>query len=252
MGRGRIEIRKIENLNSRQVTFSKRRSGLLKKARELSILCEAEVAVIIFSSTGKLYEFSSASMEHTLARYSRGLDLDSLEHPQDEHTTQQEQVDVNALKEELVKLRLSYLRMLGKELDGLSFNELQLLEDQLSEGVLSVKDKKDELLLEQLQKSRFQEQKVMLENEALRKQLEEVQRSSKSPFLEFSPLATRFSLTDSKDVSTSSSEENEDSDTCLHLGACRVGIGLVSVSWVIEWKQELAAGFDTANVKASK
>lgn len=59
MGRGKIEIKRIENLNSRQVTFSKRRNGLLKKAKELSVLCDAEVAVIVFSSTGKLYEFSS-------------------------------------------------------------------------------------------------------------------------------------------------------------------------------------------------
>lgn len=60
MGRGKIEIKKIENINSRQVTFSKRRAGLLKKAKELSVLCDAEVGVIIFSSTGKLYEFSSS------------------------------------------------------------------------------------------------------------------------------------------------------------------------------------------------
>ncbi|MBA0771364.1 hypothetical protein Gotri_019833, partial [Gossypium trilobum] len=59
MGRGKIEIKKIENLNSRQVTFSKRRNGLLKKAKELSILCDAEVGVIIFSSTGKVYQWSS-------------------------------------------------------------------------------------------------------------------------------------------------------------------------------------------------
>lgn len=61
MGRGKIEIKRIENLNSRQVTFSKRRNGLLKKAKELSVLCDAEVGVIVFSSTGKLYEFSSSS-----------------------------------------------------------------------------------------------------------------------------------------------------------------------------------------------
>jgi hypothetical protein len=60
MGRGKIEIKRIDNLNSRQVTFSKRRTGLLKKARELSVLCEADVAVIIFSSTGKLYDYSSS------------------------------------------------------------------------------------------------------------------------------------------------------------------------------------------------
>ncbi len=59
MGRGKIEIKKIENPTSRQVTFSKRRGGLLKKAHELAVLCDAEVALIVFSSTGKLFEFSS-------------------------------------------------------------------------------------------------------------------------------------------------------------------------------------------------
>ncbi|KAJ0077851.1 hypothetical protein Patl1_37067 [Pistacia atlantica] len=59
MGRGKIVIRRIDNSTSRQVTFSKRRNGLLKKARELSILCDAEVGLIIFSSTSKLYEYSS-------------------------------------------------------------------------------------------------------------------------------------------------------------------------------------------------
>lgn len=59
MGRGKIVIQRIDNTTSRQVTFSKRRNGLLKKAKELAILCDAEVGLIIFSSTGKLYEFSS-------------------------------------------------------------------------------------------------------------------------------------------------------------------------------------------------
>jgi len=60
MGRGRIEIKKIENTTSRQVTFSKRRGGLLKKAHELAVLCDAEVALVIFSSTGKLFEYASS------------------------------------------------------------------------------------------------------------------------------------------------------------------------------------------------
>ena len=60
MGRGKIVIKRIEDSTSRQVTFSKRRNGLLKKARELSILCDAQVGVIVFSSTGKLYEYGSS------------------------------------------------------------------------------------------------------------------------------------------------------------------------------------------------
>ncbi|KAG7982640.1 hypothetical protein I3843_04G063200 [Carya illinoinensis] len=53
MVRGKIQMKRIENTTSRQVTFSKRRNGLLKKAFELSVLCEAEVAVIVFSQKGK-------------------------------------------------------------------------------------------------------------------------------------------------------------------------------------------------------
>jgi len=61
MGRGRVELKRIENKINRQVTFAKRRNGLLKKAYELSVLCEAEVALIIFSNRGKLFEFCSTS-----------------------------------------------------------------------------------------------------------------------------------------------------------------------------------------------
>lgn len=60
MVRGKTQMKRIENAASRQVTFSKRRNGLLKKAFELSVLCDAEVALIVFSNTGKLYEFSSS------------------------------------------------------------------------------------------------------------------------------------------------------------------------------------------------
>lgn len=60
MVRGKVEMKRIENATSRQVTFSKRRNGVLKKAYELSVLCDAEVAVIIFSQKGRLYEFASS------------------------------------------------------------------------------------------------------------------------------------------------------------------------------------------------
>ncbi|XP_043705659.1 agamous-like MADS-box protein MADS2 [Telopea speciosissima] len=61
MGRGRVELKRIENKINRQVTFTKRRNGVLKKAYELSVLCNAEVALILFSTRGKLYEFCSSS-----------------------------------------------------------------------------------------------------------------------------------------------------------------------------------------------
>lgn len=60
MGRAKIEIKRIDNATNRQVTFSKRRNGLLKKAYELSVLCDADVAVIMFSPTGKLFEYANS------------------------------------------------------------------------------------------------------------------------------------------------------------------------------------------------
>ncbi|CAI0447308.1 unnamed protein product [Linum tenue] len=67
MGRGRVELKRIENKVNRQVTFAKRRNGLLKKAYELSLLCDAEVALIIFSNRGKLCEFCSTPRSVLLA-----------------------------------------------------------------------------------------------------------------------------------------------------------------------------------------
>lgn len=69
MGRGRVQLKRIENKINRQVTFSKRRSGLLKKAHEISVLCDAEVALIVFSAKGKLVEYSTDSWYQTLLSF---------------------------------------------------------------------------------------------------------------------------------------------------------------------------------------
>lgn len=74
MGRRKIDIRYIEDERNRQVTFTKRRNGLLKKARELSILCGAEIAVVIFSSVAgqtRLHDYSSHNITKTLSRLSQ-------------------------------------------------------------------------------------------------------------------------------------------------------------------------------------
>ncbi|KAA3457532.1 floral homeotic protein PMADS 1-like isoform X3 [Gossypium australe] len=73
MGRGKIEIKKIENATNRQVTYSKRRNGLFKKAQELTVLCDAKVSLIMFSSTGKFHEFLSPNTSQRM-----GGDLNEL------------------------------------------------------------------------------------------------------------------------------------------------------------------------------
>ena len=62
MARQKIQIKKIDNTAARQVTFSKRRRGLFKKAQDISILCDAEIALIVFSAAGKLFEYSSSRL----------------------------------------------------------------------------------------------------------------------------------------------------------------------------------------------
>ncbi|KAK1311250.1 MADS-box transcription factor 26 [Acorus calamus] len=70
MGRGKVKLRRIENIAHRQVTFCKRRAGLLKKARELSVLCDAEIGLIIFSTNGKLYELATkGTMKELIEKY---------------------------------------------------------------------------------------------------------------------------------------------------------------------------------------
>ena len=54
----KLQIKKIENTTNRQVTFSKRRNGLIKKAYELSVLCDVDVALIMFSPSGRVSLFS--------------------------------------------------------------------------------------------------------------------------------------------------------------------------------------------------
>ncbi|KAI0515800.1 hypothetical protein KFK09_008468 [Dendrobium nobile] len=68
-GRRKIEIKRIEEEQKRQVCFSKRRQGLFKKASELSTLCGVEVAVIVFSPAGKPYFFGQPSVDHVLNHF---------------------------------------------------------------------------------------------------------------------------------------------------------------------------------------
>ncbi|KAK6143187.1 hypothetical protein DH2020_023535 [Rehmannia glutinosa] len=150
MGRGKIEIKKIENTNSRQVTFSKRRLGLFKKAKELAILCDADVAVIIFSNTGKLFEFSSSSMKRIISRYMKCLDAKQV--PTGENEPEEEQPnETDVLKEEIEKLKLKQLRLLGKDFTGMGLQELHALERQLNEGLWCIKDRKEKVLLQELE-----------------------------------------------------------------------------------------------------
>nr|XP_010917558.1 agamous-like MADS-box protein AGL9 homolog [Elaeis guineensis]AAQ03224.1 MADS box transcription factor [Elaeis guineensis] len=173
MGRGRVELKRIENKINRQVTFAKRRNGLLKKAYELSVLCDAEVALIIFSNRGKLYEFcSSSSMMKTLERYQK-CNYGAPETNIISRETQSSQQEYLKLKARAEALQRSQRNLLGEDLGPLSSKELEQLERQLDASLKQIRSTRTQYMLDQLADLQRKEQMLCEANKSLRRRLEE-------------------------------------------------------------------------------
>jgi hypothetical protein len=87
MGRHKIEIKKITNPRGRHVTFNKRKNGLIKKAMELSLLCDCQIALVIFEKRSEktnpserlsLVQYATKDMDDILLRYSNKEPTQSL------------------------------------------------------------------------------------------------------------------------------------------------------------------------------
>ncbi|XVE78579.1 hypothetical protein DITRI_Ditri13aG0157300 [Diplodiscus trichospermus] len=174
MGRGRVELKRIENKINRQVTFAKRRNGLLKKAYELSVLCDAEVALIVFSTRGKLYEFcSSASMLTTLDRYQK-CSYGTMEVSKPSKELESSYREYLKLKGRHEALQRTQRNLLGEDLGPLNSKELEQLEHQLDSSLKQVRSIKTQYMLDQLSDLQNKEQMLMEANRALSIKLEEI------------------------------------------------------------------------------
>ncbi|PPR91170.1 hypothetical protein GOBAR_AA29525 [Gossypium barbadense] len=144
MGRGKVQLKRIENPTNRQVTFSKRRNGLLKKAFELSILCDAEVALLIFSSSGKVYQFASHDMDRTVAKYRREVGLPDSSNPQF-RTMEFWRSEIDELNRSINTLEARLKHLSGEDILALGMRDLKQLERQLKIGVERVRSRKVKL-----------------------------------------------------------------------------------------------------------
>jgi len=178
MGRGKIEIKKIDNSVHRQVTFCKRRGGLMKKAYELSVLCDAEVALIVFSSRGKLYELGASnsngnSMRSILERYQKCAQ--TAKHINFSNNTSQEKMrqEVHLLRQQIDQLKLTNRYLMGEGLGSVTFEELTQLENRLQRGINQVRSKKNELMLEEIKDLQNKEHQLRMNNMMLQGKLDE-------------------------------------------------------------------------------
>lgn len=175
--RGKIEMKRIENATSRQVTFSKRRNGLLKKAYELSVLCDAEVALIIFSQKGRPSEFSSSNMQKTIEKYCQykkdeHIDIIGVEqYMQDETDNTGIEQYMQHLKHEITKmartielLEASQRKLLGHNVDTCSIEELQAIDSQLERSLRNIRARKDELFQQEVEQLKAKETNLLEEN----------------------------------------------------------------------------------------
>ncbi|KAI4367520.1 hypothetical protein MLD38_023250 [Melastoma candidum] len=177
MVKGKIAIRKIDSSKSRQVTFFKRRTGLIKKAKELSILCDAEIGIVVFSCTGKLYEYASTSMKSVIERYN-GL---KQEHPQEEPAAaeiQSLQKEAESLTGQLNCLQECHRNLMGEGLSQLSVEDLKQLEKLLEMSLKNIRTKKDESYQDELRQLKQKVDDVERKNKELQKRLKMAARDN--------------------------------------------------------------------------
>ncbi|KAK4490396.1 hypothetical protein RD792_001072 [Penstemon davidsonii] len=224
MAREKIQIKKIDNATARQVTFSKRRRGLFKKAEELSVLCDADVALIIFSSTGKLFEYASSSMKEILDRHDlHSKNLDKLDQPSLELQLV-EDINFSRLSKEVAERSNQLKQMRGEELQGLNIEELQRLERSLELGLSRVIEKKGEKIMKEINQLQEKGIQLMEENERLKKQVAEISNVRKnSATVDHSELNVYEEGQSSESVTNASNsngppQDYDSSDTSLKLG----------------------------------
>nr|QYK20667.1 dormancy associated MADS-box [Prunus avium] len=169
MMRKKIKIKKIDYLPARQVTFSKRRRGIFKKAKELSVLCESEVAVIIFSATGKLFDYSSSSTKDVVERYK--AHTNSVEKSDELSVELQLEIENHIRLTKELEAKSRQLRMKGEDLEELNFDELHKLEQLVDASLGRAIETEEELNMSEIMALERKEAELVEANNQLRQRM---------------------------------------------------------------------------------
>ncbi|XP_058761064.1 truncated transcription factor CAULIFLOWER A-like [Vicia villosa] len=181
MGRGRVQLKRIENKTSQQVTFFKRRTGLLKKANEISVLCDAQVALIMFSTKGKLFEYSSApSMEDILEKYERQNHTE-LTGAATNETPGNWTFEYMKLTAKVQVLERNLRNFVGHDLDPLSVKELQSLEQQLDTSLKRIRTRKNQVMNQSISELHKRARALQEQNSKLAKTKEKEKMVNEHP-----------------------------------------------------------------------
>lgn len=147
MARGKIQIKRIENVTNRQVTYSKRRNGIFKKAHELTVLCDAKVSLLMVSSSGKLHEYISPSTT-TKQVYDEYQKLQATDLWKSHYEAMQE--NLKKLKEINKNLKRQIRHRVGECLNDLRFDELQSLQKEMESAVEIIRNRKIKVIANQI------------------------------------------------------------------------------------------------------
>ncbi|KAH1161901.1 hypothetical protein GLYMA_01G064200v4 [Glycine max] len=178
MGRGKVQLKRIENKINRQVTFSKRRSGLLKKAHEISVLCDAEVALIVFSHKGKLFEYATDScMEKILERHERYAYAERQLVANDSETQGNWTIEYTRLKAKIDLLQRNHRHYMGEDLASMSLKELQSLEQQLDTAIKNIRTRRNDLMYASISELQKKEKMIQEQNNILAKKIKEKEQA---------------------------------------------------------------------------
>lgn len=156
----------------RQVTFCKRRMGLLKKAKELSVLCDADIGVMVFSPHGKVYELATnGNMQGLIERY-KGSNTEAHGESSEQNKPEVIQQEVLLLRQEIDLLQKGLRYMYGEnDINHMNLNELQALESNLEIWVHNIRYTKMQIISREIEMLKTKEGILKAANDILQERI---------------------------------------------------------------------------------